>query len=128
MLKNGGVYKITITEVDEAGNAVTEIVTYKAFSYSEEYNAFTERTPLGEELMALIATDGKGVVITDPVEVYQSFEKTLKFVLDPRIVFLIIVIVAVLLDIAVRKFKFKWPHELIHEHKLRKAEEASKAN
>ena len=128
VLKNGGVYKITITELDEAGNAVTEIVTYKAFSYSEEYNAFTERTPLGEELMALIATDGKGIVITDPVEVYQSFEKTLKFVLDPRIVFLIIVIVAVLLDIAVRKFKFKWPHELIHEHKLRKAEEASKAN
>jgi hypothetical protein len=54
----------------------------------------------------------------------MNFRKTLDREYDPRILFLILVIVFVLLDIAVRKFKFKWPHELIREHKQRKAEDA----
>ena len=35
-------------------------------------------------------------------------------------------IVAVLLDIAVRKFKFKWIHELVREHKQKKADNNAK--
>lgn len=128
ILKESGIYRIRIRQLDENGELVTEeIREYQAFSYSQEYNAFPERQPVGEELMTLLAVDGKGVVVTDPVEVYQSFAKTLKRSYDPRILFLILVIVLVLLDIAVRKFKFKWPHELVREYRQRKADQAAKA-
>lgn len=124
VLKNTGIYKILIQQIDETGNVIHEVFTFQAFSYSQEYNAFPDREPLGQELMTLLATDGNGVVLEDPVQVYASFAKTLKQIIDPRIVFLILVIVLVLLDIAVRKFKFKWPHELIREYKQKKADKS----
>ena len=126
IIKDAGLYEIVIRKYDEAGTEIAKVVTYECFSYSEEYNAFTERAPIGEELMTLLANDGKGMVITDPAEVFASFSQTIKKVFDPRIIFLILSIILVLLDIAARKFKFKWPHELIREYKLKKAEEAAK--
>ena len=81
---------------------------------------------MGEELLTLLAEDGKGVVISDPADVFASFAKTLKREFDPRMILLISIIVLVLLDIAVRKFKFKWPHELIRERRQRKADSVSK--
>ncbi|MBQ9097848.1 MAG: VWA domain-containing protein [Clostridia bacterium] len=126
-IKLPGLYQITLKELDESGNEVARTVTYETFSYSQEYNQFPDRAPLGEELMTLLSVDGKGIVVQDPAEIFQSFAKTLKRVVDPRIAFLILVIVLVLLDIAVRKFKFKWPWELVREHKQKKADQASKA-
>ena len=128
VIKNPGLYEIRMKRVDEGGNVISETVTYQTFSYSQEYNEFPDRTPLGEELLTLLATDGKGVVVKDPAEVFLSFAKTLKREFDPRILFLILVIVLFLMDIAVRKFKFKWPHELIREHKQKKADKVSKAD
>jgi hypothetical protein len=128
VIKDAGLYQVSIKQLDESGNQVSEILTYQTFSYSEEYNGFTERKPLGKELLELLAKDGNGVVITDPADVFTSFAKTLSRVFDPRVILLILVIVLVLLDIAVRKFKFKWPHELIREHKQKKADKALKGN
>ena len=126
IIKDAGLYEIVIKKFDEAGNEIAKVVTYECFSYSEEYNVFTDRAPLGEELMTLLATNGKGMVISDPAEVFESFAKTIKKVIDPRVLFLILSIIFVLLDIAARKFKFKWPHELYREYKLKKADEAVK--
>ena len=126
IIKDAGLYEIVIRKFDEAGTELAKVVTYECFSYSEEYNVFTERVPIGEELMDLLATDGKGVVVSDPAEVFDSFSQTIKKVLDPRVVFLILSIIFVLLDIAARKFKFKWPHEIVREYKLKKADEAVK--
>lgn len=121
-LKDAGIYRIKIKRTDATGKALPDIVFYKAFSYSEEYNAFPEREPLGGELLSLIAKDGKGMEIDDPAGVFENFAKTLKKEFDPRNIFLIVCIVSLLLDVAVRKFKFKWPHELIREHKQKKLE------
>ena len=68
--------------------------------------------------MAKIAEDGRGVVVTDPIDIFAGFSKTVTKTYDPRIILLITAIVLVLLDITVRKFKFKWIHELIRERKL----------
>ena len=57
---------------------------------------------------------------TDPVQTIMSFERTLDRTYDPALVLLILSAVFILLDIAVRKFKFKWPHEIIRERKLLK--------
>ena len=126
VIKDSGLYRIKIRKLDEAGAVLSEVDFYKTFSYSEEYNAFPEREPLGKELLSVIARDGKGMVIEDHASIFENFDKTLKKEFDPRIVFLIICIVAVLLDIAVRKFKFKWPHELVREYKRKKLERSSK--
>jgi hypothetical protein len=126
VIKDSGLYRIKIRKLDEAGTVLSEVDFYKTFSYSEEYNAFPEREPLGKELLSVIARDGKGMVIEDHASIFENFDKTLKKEFDPRIVFLIICIVAVLLDIAVRKFKFKWPHELVREYKRKKLERSSK--
>lgn len=127
VIKDAGLYQIKIKKLSEAGTPLSEIVLYKTFSYSEEYNAFPDRVPLGKELLALVAQNGKGKEIEDPASVFENFDKTLKKEYDPRILFLIICIVCVLLDIAVRKFKFKWPHELVREYKQKKLERASKS-
>ena len=125
-IKDAGLYEITINKFDETNTLVSTAVIHKTFSYSQEYNAFPEKNPLGEELMTLLAQDGRGMVVGDPIDVFASFSKTIHKEYDPRMVFLILAIVFMLLDIAVRKFKFKWPHELIHEHKQRKADAAAK--
>ncbi len=126
IIKDAGLYEIVIKKFDEAGTELSSVVLYETFSYSEEYNSFTERTPIGEELMTLVAEQGKGITVSDPAEVFASFSPTLKKEIDPRIVFLILAILFVLLDIAARKFKFKWPHEIVREHKFKKAEEAAR--
>ena len=126
IIKDSGLYEIVIRKLDEAGNELAKVVTYECFSYSEEYNVFTEKTPIGEELMTMLAADGKGVVVSDPAEVFESFSGTIKKEIDPRVVFLILSIIFVLLDIAARKFKFKWPHEIIRERKLKQADGAVK--
>ncbi len=125
-IRNAGLYEIKIKRYDETSLLLSEITLYKTFSYSEEYNKFTQREPIGEDLLDLLSRDGKGVSVTDPAEVFGSFSKTVKREYDPRIVFLIMTIVIVLIDIAVRKFKFKWPHELIREYKQRKADSSKK--
>lgn len=113
-----GLYEIT---VEKKGGAGTSTLTlYKTFSYSKEYEAFRENEEAGVDILAAIAKDGKGAVITDSLEIFVTFEKVLHRVYDPRLVLLILSAVLFLLDIAVRKFKFKWPHEIIRDHKAKK--------
>jgi hypothetical protein len=127
-IKDAGLYEIKIIKLDAAGNQLSETVIYRTFSYSEEYNAFPEREPVKDALLAVLATDGRGVVVApdEPAQVFESFEKTLLRTFDPRVLFLILIIVFLLVDIAVRKFKFKWIHELIRERRMKKAENTLK--
>ncbi len=126
-IKDAGLYEIRIKNFDAESELVSEIVLYETFSYSEEYNMFTERAPIGEELLSIIADDGNGIVVADAAEIFLTFSKTVKKEFDPRVILLILAIVAYLLDIAVRKFKFKWPHEIIREYKQKKADSAKKS-
>ncbi len=121
----GGLYQVLVEKKDAQGNTISDIAYYQTFAYSEEYNPFYEEGK-GEELMAQIASDGNGIVPKDPVEVFASFVKAFRKSVDPRMVFLILAMIFVLLDIAVRKFKFKWPHEIIRDRKELKKQNAQK--
>ena len=125
-LRDAGLYEILVKRYDDQEALLSEIVLYKSFSYSEEYNYFPEKEPIGEKLLSEIAKTGNGIVVDDIADVFNTFDKTVKREYDPRIVMLIIIILAVLTDVAVRKFKFKWIHEIIKERKFKKAEEARK--
>ena len=118
-----GIYRVDVEKRNAMGVVVSKVSVYKEFSYSEEYDAFPDETAMtAEERMAKIAEDGDGIVVIDAMDVFESLVKTLKRSFDPRILFLCLIIVMFLLDVAVRKFKFKWPHELIAEHKAKKKE------
>ncbi|MCI8612199.1 MAG: VWA domain-containing protein [Clostridia bacterium] len=115
-----GIYEITLTKT-HADGSITSFVTYKSFSYSKEYNAFVDERG-GIEFMKTLAVNGKGEFVSpdEPWEVFETVVKTLHRRADPRLVFLIMIIVLFLLDIAARKFKFKWPHEIIRDIKAKK--------
>lgn len=121
VVKKGGVYRLSLTKYDADGNPVDTLELYKAFAYSEEYDVFAEadEQELGAKL-ALWAERGNGSVIADPedpYEIFDDFVTSLRRTFDPRTAFMIVAIVLFLLDVAVRKFKFKWPHELIREYR-----------
>ena len=118
-----GVYTVSVAKQAEDGTITSaETVVYKAFSYSLEYDCFRDAKE-GEDLMESLAAIGGGSVVSpaDHVKIYSDFVEYLHRVYDPRWTFIIIAIVLFLLDVAVRKFKFKWIHEMIRESKEKKA-------
>ena len=122
--KKGVTYTIEIVKVKTDGTEVA-VTMYKTFSYSEEYDLQELETAdtLKDKLLGW-ADIGNGSMIEDledPEEVFEDFITALVRTFDPRFLFMILAIVAFLLDIAVRKFKFKWPHEIIRDYKNRKS-------
>ncbi len=134
VVKKSGVYKIVLQIVDEDGNPIvdqdgvtlnnTVVEFYKSFAYSEEYiPSSDEEEALARDLVATIVERANGSLVQDhdnPSEVYQGFVTALPESFDPRYLFMILALVCFLTDIAVRKFKFKWPHEIIREYKEKK--------
>ena len=68
-----------------------------------------------------LAADGKGFAYNEPWQVFEHSEKYRHVTIDPRIAFMIALIALFLLDIAVRKFKWKWIHEIIRDKKAQKS-------
>ena len=93
---------------------------YKSFAYSKEYANESDVQLNTQENLEAIAKRGDGNYIgnsDDYERVFENFVIDLDKSFDPRALFMIIAIVAILLDIAARKFKFKWLHEIIAEKK-----------
>ena len=100
---------------------LAEYQTYRTFSYSEEYDNNQEITDLVlTEKLENLADAANGKLIADnedPIEVFANFVTFIPKSFDPRYVFMILALVLFLLDVAVRKFKFKWPHEIVRSYK-----------
>ena len=125
IIKESGIYTIRLTKYDKDGNQVGEsLVVRKNFSYSEEYDQMA--TPAEEDLKTLLTeltNKGEGKLmedIQDVEPVFEGFVIKLEKIFDPRLTFMIMAITLFLLDIAVRKFKFKWIHEIIRDNKRKK--------
>ena len=119
-ITEGGIYEIEVQKLAADGSVLASSTRYEAFSYSLEYEAFAAGDDI-EAHIAALASAGGGHVITQPSAVFEGLSPTLARSFDPRGVLAVIVIIALLLDVAVRKFKFKWPHELIREKRDKKA-------
>ena len=116
VMNRPGIYTVLIEIKDGAGNVTSSRTVYKAFSYSKEYNAF----PDGEAdrlFLERLAADGDGKVITDAARAYDGLKRALDRETDPATALAVAAVVLFLLDIAVRKFKFKWLHEIVRERK-----------
>lgn len=124
VLKSQGVYKVIIEKRSANGELLAVKEFYKSFSYSKEYD-FTycsDQNALADKFKTW-AQKGNGEVIKDlddPEEIFNSFVTDFVRIFDPKILFMIIAIVLFLCDVAIRKFKFKWPHEIIKEYREKK--------
>ncbi len=117
-VRTPGLHEITIDKKEEDGSLIASTTTYKAIGYSKEYDLFRD-IDAADALMVNMAETGRGVVVEDPMEVFDNIVKYIHNVINPKIAFVIIALVLFLLDIAARKFKWKWPHELIREKKAK---------
>ena len=125
-VKTAGIHEIRAQKKSAEGIVLAEAVTYKALSYSQEYNLFYDEK-VAEELIQTLAEDGNGMNLQDAWEVFENAVKYLHRHIDPMIPFMITVIAFFLLDIAVRKFKWKWPHEIIRDKKAKAAMTANRS-
>lgn len=120
-----GVYTVSVDRVDASGNVISNTTLYKSFSYSAEYNLVSDALA-GQNNMAMIAEYGNGEASimseAQPWRVFENFVYSFLRKYDPRLPLIIVAIVLFLLDIAVRKFKFKWPHEMIRDYRDKKRE------
>lgn len=120
VVKESGTYLITVKKYDAEGNLLATQEMYKSFAYSKEYANESDVQLNTQENLEAIAKRGDGNYIgnsDDYERVFENFVIDLDKSFDPRALFMIIAIVAILLDIAARKFKFKWLHEIIAEKK-----------
>ncbi len=122
-----GIHNILIEKKNINGEVISQYTTYRAFSYSAEYNMFIDEEAC-RLLLTELAEDGKGAAVSEAWEIFETFTNTLKKSFDPRYWFIAIALILFLLDIAVRKFKFKWPHEIIRDRKLKKLLSQDKQN
>ncbi len=121
-ITESGVYNVVISKLDDDNNLIARHSEYRVFSYSKEYDIFVDSKSC-ESFMKQLAVDGGGRVISldEPWSVFDRDVDALHNKFDPRWTFMIIAIVLFLLDIAVRKFKFKWIHELVRERREKRA-------
>ncbi len=124
-IKESGTYEIVVSRKNSEGVEVgNPVVIYKSFSYSKEYNMFHDEEASKDNFFSLAEITTGSVIEGDEANaymVYLDFGISTHKVIDPRLAFIITALVLFLLDIAVRKFKFKWIHELVRESKERKA-------
>ncbi len=117
-VKESGLHTILIQKMNASNQEVSSTTLYKTLSYSKEYDGFAD-TDAAEALSATLAERGNGFVLTDPLEVFENTVEYLHVIIDPRVVFATLIILLLLLDIAARKFKWKWPHEIARDRKLK---------
>ena len=119
LLDSPGIYTVLIEKKDGEGNVVSSRTIYKAFSYSDEYDAFSDGEA-NKLFLVQLAAEGNGNLITDTTQVYDGLKKSVDRETDPIPALAIAAIILFLLDIAVRKFKFKWLHEIVRDRKTGK--------
>ena len=115
-VKESGLHTILVQKMDAEGKELSSATLYKSLSYSKEYDAFVDLLA-AEALATELAERSDGYVITDPLQVFDNAVEYLHIFIDPRVLFAILIIVLFLIDIAARKFKWKWPHEIIRDRK-----------
>ncbi len=133
-----GIHRVTILKVpgrfnidnaayqspEDIPNAQIQAVlqTYRAFSYSEEYDPTADAYSTGKDLLIKMSSrevesgNAEEKLIEDPDEFMSVFMNVYK-TWDPRLWILSITIVLFLIDVAIRKFKFRKLQELFGRKK-----------
>jgi len=120
-IKESGIYEIVLEKRNSEGKVVASYKMHKAFSYSEEFLFSDQKADLeAKEALSGWIDKSEGELIEsvdDAWMIFEGFVTDIAQNFDPRFLYMILAIVLFLMDIAVRKFKFKWPHEIIRDRK-----------
>jgi hypothetical protein len=100
-----GVYTITATHLDVNGNLLDFAQANLASSYSKEYECFGETG--GEELLLGVCQATGGKMAYTAANVMEFTGKLMKQMIDPAVPLLIGLMVLVLAEIAIRKFRLR---------------------
>lgn len=116
-----GIYEVNVVKKDKDKNIISEYTAHTTFSYSLEYDVFRGENN-GLVFLTSLSENGNGMVISHEQvdKVFRDFVTSNHFKYDPRIPFILTALILFLMDIAVRKFKFKWPWEIIRDRKAQK--------
>jgi Mg-chelatase subunit ChlD len=110
-----GIYTVAIQK-EQSSDDASEIYFYTAFSYSNEYNVFADSNT-GFKLIEQIAELGQGRILYTNDEVFSDEAQVMVRDFNPKFLYLSLMMTCFILDIFARKFKFKWPHEIIKNYK-----------
>ncbi len=119
IVRDPGVHTVLIEKKNGQGEVIADRTIYKSFSYSAEYDVFVD-ADAGRLCLENVAKEGGGTMVESGASVYDNFVTVIHRSFDPRLAFIITAIVLFLLDIAVRKFKFKWPHEIVRDRRAKR--------
>lgn len=122
-----GLHRITVRKIGADGLTISENSVFRAVSYSAEFDAFVDINA-GIEKLAVAAQTGRGIAVTEAWQIFEQTERYLHHKSNPRVFLLIVALILFVLDIAVRKFKFKWIHEIVREHKEAKAKSGQRTD
>jgi Ca-activated chloride channel homolog len=114
MMDLPGIYTIAVSKRNDSNNVLTEVFEYTAFSYSSEYNVFSD-THVGFQLVESISELGNGKILYLSDGAFSNLAQDTIEIIDPRYLLFSLMIACFILDIFARKFKFKWPHEIIRD-------------
>lgn len=99
-----GVYELMITETDGTDTVVDYLETAVAVSYSAEYDAFAES---GEPLLSTLCSYSDGEIFSDLNELAEINVSSIRLLINPMVLFAVVSMVLLLVDIAIRKLRWK---------------------
>ncbi len=114
-----GIYTVAISKRNSSNNVLSETYEYTAFSYSNEYDLFSDSND-GFKLVEEISELGNGKILYMTDGTFTEEAQVMINTFNPKFLFLSLMIACFVLDIFARKFKFKWPHEIIRSLKFNK--------
>lgn len=114
LIDKPGIYTIEIKRYDKYGTELSSITMYQDFSYSLEYNPLYQSQDTSSYFSNLIEY-GNGSLLTDSTFIYNNLQEIHSNVLNPSSFFAVLVIIFLLCEVAIRKFKIKYPWEIYKE-------------
>ncbi len=112
-----GIYTVVITKKNDSGATLSESYVHTAFSYSKEYDVFQDSNA-GFKLIEQISEIGNGKILYMTDGVFTEEAEVIFNTFNPKFLFLSLIMTCFILDIFARKFKFKWPQELLRDYRL----------
>ncbi len=105
-----GLYELNVFKYDSQGNVISELIQYHTFSYSSEYSQVYDYES-AIYTMEKIAENGQGAFLHDLDDIFSEEFQTITQELDMTVILILFLMILFLIDIVIRKFKFKWSHE-----------------
>ncbi len=110
LLDEAGVYEIEIIKYDKYGTEISNYILYQEFSYSLEYNQ-TYQNQDNTDFITNLVEYGNGSLLEDSSLVYDNLQSSFTNVIDLSVILCSVIIVLLLCDVVVRKFKIVFPWE-----------------